>query len=171
MDAADWIPVIREKLSDIGGKECLGAIWMPSDAKAKTFQSKYTSMEQFIKAFGSDKIKIVPQSTKKDQIEAARTMIKRCAFHKTKCEQGLDGLRAWEFKYSEESGLFSREPNHNWASHPADGFSYGCQIMAENVQKAEEKPIIYPVSGQNGIIRTAPLDDLWNETPRRTERI
>ena len=171
MDAADWIPEVREKIVSIGGSDCLGAIWMPSDAKAKTFQSKYTSMEQFIKAFGADKIKIVPQSTKKDQVEASRTMIKRCAFHRTKCEQGLDGLRAWEFKYSEESGLFSREPNHNWASHPADGFSYGCQVMAENVPKPQEKVDIFPIKGQNGRIVTAPLDDLWNELPRKSDRI
>jgi phage terminase large subunit len=128
-------------------------------------------MEQFIKAFGANKIKIVPQSTKKDQIEAARTMIKRCAFHRVKCEDGLDGLRAWEFDYNEDSGLFSREPKHNWASHPADGFSYGCQVMAENVPKPQEKVDIFPIKGENGRIVTAPLDDLWNEKPRKNDRI
>jgi phage terminase large subunit len=139
MDADDWIPEVRSRVVDIGGSDCLGSIWLPSDAKAKTFQSKHTAMERFVKAFGADKIKIVPQSSKKDQIEAARTVIKRCAFHRVKCEAGLDGLRAWEFDYNEDSGLFSREPKHNWASHPADGFSYGCQVMAENVPKPQEK--------------------------------
>jgi phage terminase large subunit len=80
-------------------------------------------------------------------------------------------LRAWEFKYSEESGIFSREPDHNWASHPSDGFSYGAQIMLDHVLKIEEKPDLFPISGQKGKITTVPLDDLWKDTPRRNDRI
>ena len=171
MDADDWIPEVRDKLHDIGGAKCLDKIWMPHDARAKTFQSKHTSMERFLAAFGMNSIAIVPQSRKKDQIEAARTVMKQCAFNRTKCEEGIDGLIAWEFDYNEESGLFSREPKHNWASHPADGFCYGAQVMQENKPKPEEIKEIYPVSGQNGKITTVPLDDLWKESPRRNERI
>jgi phage terminase large subunit len=172
MDADDWIPEVRDKLIEIGGNvKCLDKIWMPHDAKAKTFQSKRTSMERFLTAFGVDKIDIVPQSRKKDQIEAARTLIKRCAFNKTKCEEGTDGLIAWEFVYNEESGIFSREPDHNWASHPSDAFAYGCQVMQENKPKDEEKEDKFPISGQKGKITTVPLDDLWKDTPRRNDRI
>lgn len=170
MDADDWIPELKNKLTDIGGRNCLGKIWLPQDAKAKTFQSKHTSIERFIEAFGSDIMGITPPSRKADQIEAARTIIKRCAFHKTKCEQGLDGLLAWEFVYNEESGVFSREPNHNWASHPSDGYSYGCLVMDENKPKIEEKPDIFAIKGHNGRTITIPIDELWGETLRRTER-
>ncbi len=170
MDADDWIPEIKDKLLDIGGRNCLGKIWLPHDARVKTFQSKHSAIEKFIAAFGSDKMSIVPQSRKSDQIEAARTVIKRCAFHKTKCEQGIDGLLAWEFIYNDESGVFSREPNHNWASHPSDGFAYGCQVMQENKPKPEEKLPNYPVKGHNGRIVTIPLDDLWAESSTRKER-
>jgi hypothetical protein len=45
------------------------------------------------------------------------------------------------------------------------------EIMAENVPKAQEIKDIYPILGQNGKIVTVPLDELWNETPRRIERI
>jgi hypothetical protein len=41
----------------------------------------------------------------------------------------------------------------------------------ENKPKPEENKEIYPVSGQNGKIITVALDDLWNEKPRRNERI
>jgi phage terminase large subunit len=170
MDADDWIPEIRDKLYDIGGKNCLGKIWLPHDARAKTFQSKHTSIEKFISAFGHEKLGIVPQSRKADQIESARTVIKKCAFHKTKCEQGIDGLLAWEFVYNEESGIFSREPNHNWASHPSDGFAYGCQVMAQVVPKEPEKPVEFAIKGVNGRIITKPLDSLWAENPTKRER-
>lgn len=170
LDAEEWIPRIQEHIRDLGCKT-VGKIWLPHDSRAKTFQSRHTTMEQFVKAFGANHVGLVPQSKKLDQISAARTVIDRCAFNAELCETGLDGLRAWEFVYSEENGVFSREPNHNWASHPSDAFSYGCQVMQENVQKEPEKPDLFPIMGKNGIIQTAPLETLWRETPRRNDRI
>ena len=143
LDADDWIPRIQQALTDIGADkgQALQRIWLPHDAQAKTFQSKHTAQERFRKAFGASKIKIVPQSRKSDQIEAARTYIKRCEFNKSACEAGLDGLRAWEFVYNEDAGVFSREPNHNWASHPSDAFAYGCQVLRDPKPEDDSKPI------------------------------
>jgi len=129
MDADDWIPRVRENLMSLGASSKDVKIWMPHDAKAKTFQSKHTSQEKFGKAFGVGNVMIVPQSRKSDQIEAARNVIKTCAFNRSMCDEGLDGLRAWEFLYNEDAGVFSREPNHNWASHPSDAFAYGAQVV------------------------------------------
>jgi phage terminase large subunit len=78
---------------------------------------------------------------------------------------------AWEFEYNEENGVFSREPLHNWASHPSDAFAYGCQVMQEHSLKPSDKPIIWPVQAVNGIIQTAPLNELWKEIPRKSNRI
>jgi phage terminase large subunit len=77
---------------------------------------------------------------------------------------------AWEFVYNEESGVFSREPNHNWASHPSDGFAYGCQVMSQVVAKEPEKPAEFAIKGVNGRIITQTLDKLWAETPTKRER-
>lgn len=161
LDADDWIPRIKDEILKLGAP--LGKIWLPHDARAKTFQSKHTSQEKFMAAFGPGKVGIVPQTRKSDQIEAARNTIKECAFHGKNCEQGLDGLRAWEFIYNEDSGVFSREPNHNWASHPSDAFSYGCQVVKEAEQpKAQEKPKFW---------HEQTLNDLWEQTPKRNNRI
>ena len=170
LDADEWIPRIQDNIRELGAKK-VGKIWLPHDSRAKTFQSRHTTMERFITAFGSGHVGLVPQSKKQDQISAAREVIDRCAFNAELCEAGLDGLRAWEFLYSEENGVFSREPNHNWASHPSDAFAYGCQVMQEHKPKPEEKPNLFPILGQNGKIVTLPLDDMWKETPRRNDRI
>lgn len=138
MDADDWIPVIQDELTRLGGK--LGKIWLPHDARAKTFQSKHTSMEKFLEAFGANKIGVVPQSRKSDQISAARRVIEKCEFHETDCEAGLDGLRAWEFEFNDELDVLSREPLHNWASHPSDAFAYGCQVVETAPPPEEDKP-------------------------------
>jgi phage terminase large subunit len=169
LDADDWIPRIKSNVLEIGAKK--EHIWLPHDARAKTFQSKETTIERFIKAFGVGNCDIVPQSKKADQISAARSVISKCAFHRANCEDGIDGLMAWEFEYNEENGVFSREPLHNWASHPSDAFAYGCQVMQEHSLKPSDKPIIWPVQAVNGIIQTAPLNELWKEIPRKSNRI
>lgn len=166
-DADDWIPEIRKTLLAIGPIK-LGKIWLPHDARAKTFQSKHTSIEKFLAAFGPGFVDIVPQSKKLDQISAAREVIQRCEFHKDDCEDGLDGLRAWEFDWNDETNVFSREPLHNWASHPADGFAYGSQVMQlYDPPKKKDDPPRAIVVGAN----TVTMDDMWNMLPKPSGRI
>jgi phage terminase large subunit len=151
LDADDWIERIKSNVGQMGGK--LGKIWLPHDAKAKTFQSKHSSMERFVGGFGHSKIAVVPQTKKLDQISAARAVIRHCEFNATACEDGIDGLREWEYQFNEDTGAYSREPLHNWASHPADAFAYGCQVMQEDMPKAEEVP--------RKTIHEATLEDLF----------
>lgn len=132
LDAGDWIERLR-------GRYPYGAIWLPHDARAKTFQSKHSALEQFMAAKIARKVDIVPQTSKADRINAARTVMPRCRFNKTRCKEGLSGLRSWSYEYNEETKTYSKEPRHDWASHPGDGFSYGAQVMRERV-RAKPKP-------------------------------
>lgn len=163
LDADDWIPRIQAEL--LGFK--LGKIWLPHDAKAKTFQSKHTSIEKFLKAFPSQ-VDVVPQTKKLDQISAAREVIQRCEFSKDDCEDGLDGLRAWEYEWNDDNNVFSKEPLHNWASHPSDAFAYGCQVM----QLYEPvKTVADPMRGITVGNNKVTLDELWRMTPKPSHRI
>lgn len=171
LDADDWIPLIHDKLIELGAAANLGTIWLPHDARAKTFQSKHTSVERFAKAFGVSNVKVVPQSRKADQISAARAVIDRCEFAETACSDGLDGLEAWEFEFNHELQVFSKEPLHNWASHPADAFSYGCQVMQQEQPKPTLEATRFPAKGtKSGHIITATVDELWRDTPRMAQR-
>ncbi len=161
LDADDWIPRIQANIAKLGVK--LGKIWLPHDAKHKTFQSKRTSQQRFQAAFGHGSIGIVPISRIADRIEAARTFIKQCAFDKEHCETGLDGLRAWEYEYNDDDGVFSKEPLHNWASHPADAYSYGCQVLQEHKPAQADKPI--------DVRNAQTLEEIWNSTPKKYKRI
>lgn len=165
-DADDWIPQLQKEIEAIGAP--LGRIWLPHDARAKTFQSKHTTVDKFLTAFGAGKVAVVPQTKKLDQISAARTVINKCEFDRDGCEDGLDGLRAWEYEYNEETGVFSREPVHNWASHPSDAFAYGCQVM----QLAEPpKPAPEEMRGVTVGRATVTLEEMWRDTPRQSHRI
>ena len=163
LDADDWIPRLQKSITDMGLK--LGKIWLPHDAKAKTFQSKHTSMEKFIAGFGIAKVGVVPQSKKLDQISAAREVIKRSEFHKTLCDSGLDGLRAWEFKWIDDGNVFSRDPLHNWASHPGDAYSYGAQVMQEITVEVEKDEPLKDLTNSS-------LNELWPlKSPQQSRRI
>lgn len=137
IDAEEWVERLKPKL--MGRK--LGKIWLPHDARAKTFSAKHSAVEIFIKAFGAEHVRITPDSRKSDRINAARVLTSKVAFS-DKCERGLEGLRAWSYEYDEDSKNFSSEPKHDWASHDGDGYSYGCVIMkmAEPPAKDAEKP-------------------------------
>jgi len=138
LDADEWCDRLQAKLE--GYK--LGTIWLPHDARAKTFSAKNSALEIFVKRFGAKHVRITPDSSISDRVNAARVMVGRCEFS-DKCRRGLDGLLAWSYDYNEDSKSFSQVPKHDWASHDGDGFSYGCLIM-QQTKPPEEKRIIVP---------------------------
>jgi phage terminase large subunit len=165
LDADDWIERIQNNITAISGGK-LGKIWLPHDARAKTFQSKHTVVDKFLSKFGTGKVAVVPQTKKTDQINAARAVIASCEFHKERCEDGLDGLMAWEYEYDEENGVFSREPKHNWASHPSDAFAYGCQVMQDVKYEGTTEPVFPVIAKSDNTIQLPPLDDMWAQASK-----
>ena len=152
LDADEWIDRLTDLLTNRRYK--LGNIWLPHDARAKTFATKNSPVDQFLKGFGSEKVKIVPQSKKFDRINAARAIMPSVRFNATRCAAGLKGLRAWAFEWNNDTRQFSRDPLHDWASHPGDGFSYGAQVLRRPV--TAEKPEV------GKTIQTITLDELWD---------
>ena len=168
LDAQQWI----ERLANKPWK--YGTIYLPHDAKAKTFQSRHSVIMQFLQAvkdevIDAERVVIVPQTAIKDRINAARTILPSCRFDVINCAQGLMGLREWSFKWDEERKVYSKEPEHNWASHPGDGFSYGAQMMKERVKPVPKPRVLDPRT-----INNVCLEDLWAEREHdayRRERI
>jgi len=171
LDADDWCPRLIKRLELLGvPAEGLDKVWLPTDAKAKTFQSRHSSVERFLKAFGPAKVGIVPPSRKPDQISAAREVVDRCEFDKTRCEKGLDGLSAWEFEWNDDTNVFSREPLHNWASHPGDAFAYGAQVMREKSAVKEKTRQELEQEAIDRLLVKPTLDELWAENARSNHR-
>ena len=57
-----------------------------------------------------------------DSINAARLTIPHARFDKERCKQGLEGLRSYRTEGDEKKRAFKITPEHNWASHGADGW-------------------------------------------------
>ena len=127
LDADEWIEKLTEYMANRQMK--LGQIWLPHDARNKTFATKHTPMERFLHAFGPEKVSVVPVTKIADRINAARRVIESCHFDEAMCSDGLDGLTSWRYEFDVETRTMSREPAHDWASHPGDAFSYGAQMM------------------------------------------
>ena len=176
LDAEEWIERLKKRCTELGVK--LGRIWLPVDAKAKTFATRHSPMERFLEAFGTEVVRVVPATKKLDQVNAARYVIGSCRFNKVPCEKGLDALAAWSFRYDEDTKDFSRDPLHDWSSHAGDAYAYGALVMRERI--AEEKKKVEPIRGQVvympglGFRTTETFDELWREhdsNSRRTVRV
>lgn len=155
MDASDWI----ERLETL--PYTIDTIWLPHDARAKTFATKNTVVSQFLEAkerLNAKHVKVVPVAKLQDQINAGRTILPRCRFDAAACTQGLAALREYSFKYDEERRTFSAEPEHNWASHGASAFMQGAMVLREFVKPV---PISTRDVRQAGSSYAFNLEDLW----------
>lgn len=152
MDAEEWTERLRGKLR-------ANVIYLPHDARAQTFATRHTVIKQFIDANIADEVKISPLTKKQDSINAARMILKHCRFDLSKCADGVEALRNWSFKYSEENRAFSAEPDHNWASHSSDAFSEGAKMLKEIVAPAPVSRIIEVPAAP--VYPWGDMDSLW----------
>lgn len=166
LDADEWVIKLREYLSERGWK--LDTVWLPQDAKARTFASRRSAVECFLAAFGADHVAVTPSVKIADRINAARKIMRTCWFDEAATEKGRDGLSAWSYDYNEETKTFMREPRHDWASHPGDAFSYGATVLMEYAPKIEvPEPMRGIIVGANQVT----LDEMWREAPSLSSRI
>ena len=56
-------------------------------------------------------------------------MISQKDFDKEKTSMGVEALKAYSKKWDEKNQCFKNRPIHNFASHPADAFRYGCTFI------------------------------------------
>jgi phage terminase large subunit len=136
-------------------------IWLPHDAKAKTFQTGRSTVEQVVGHYkGSDvSLKIVPKLDVQDGIDAVRLILPTCEFNQIKCYTGIEALRAYRRSWDEVKKVYSDKPVHDWASDGSDAFRYfalACKpAVAKKRPKLKEHVIINRPQYR--------LDDLWED--------
>lgn len=95
--------------------------WLPHDAQNKTLAANGRSIEEIVRATGA-KVRVIPRTSVVDSINAARTIFNTCWFDRENCADGLQCLRHYQYEVDKDTGMFSKAPLHNWASHGADAF-------------------------------------------------
>ena len=68
---------------------------------------------------------VVPRGPLEDGIEATRKLLRRVWINERPCQQGLDALRSYEYKWDDTKQTYGKVPEHNWASHGADALRTG----------------------------------------------
>jgi phage terminase large subunit len=74
------------------------------------------------------RVTIAPKLAVEARIEAARAVLPRCEFDRSKCSRGLLCMRHYQYEIEEQdSGLVNVNPKplHDWSSHACDAFTYG----------------------------------------------
>lgn len=97
-----------------------GTDWLPHDARAKQLGTG-KSIEEMMRGMGR-KVRITPQLSVFDGINALRTAFPTLWWDDEKCNEGLKSLKAYHYEVKE--GQLSKVPVHDWSSHAADGARY-----------------------------------------------
>ena len=146
-------------------------LWLPHDARAKTFASGgKSSQEQFFaRGYAS---RITPELSLQDGIQAMRMAMPRMWFDKTKCKDGIEALKLYRREWDSDKKVFRDKPLHDWTSHAADAARYMAIAWQADKPAPQEPAITWPAKGiANGVIRTATLDQLWQTAKPKDDRI
>ena len=155
--------LLAQKEDEFGYK--YGYHYLPHDARAKTMASGGKSIiEQFATKIDIKHLKIVPNLSLQDGIQATRLALTRCWFD-NRCEEGIECLRQYQREWDDDKKVFRDRPKHDWTSHSADAFRY-----LSIVWKDEETPILNDtrVTGLHVGQTDVSLNELWKQTPKST---
>ena len=92
-----------------------------------------------------------------DGINASRAIIHKTTFDAARCAAGLKSLENYKFTWDEEKRIFSKEPEHDWASHGASAFRYYAVTPALDFVMPQWLQDMSPVFGGR-----VPADKQWN---------
>jgi len=157
--------LLAQKEDEFGYK--YGYHYLPHDARAKTMASGGKSIiEQFSAQIDIKHLKIVPNLSLQDGIQATRLALTRCWFD-NRCEEGIECLRQYQREWDDDKKVFRDRPKHDWTSHSADAFRY-----LSIVWKDEDSPILKDtrIKGLHVGQTDVSLDELWKQTPKSTIR-
>lgn len=136
-----------------------GIHYLPHDARAKTLASNKSIIEQLSDKIPLKSLRIVPNLSLQDGIQASRLALTRAWFDH-KCEDGIECLRQYQREYDEDKKVFRDKPRHDWTSHGADAFRYLSIVWKEEAKIiTKDEPIKGVFVGKTDVS----LNDLWKQ--------
>jgi hypothetical protein len=129
-DTAHYAEVLKKRGYAYGGH------FLPHDGGNRTIHANL-SVNQILKSLGLANVYVTRRARDESQllsdINAARGLIEKAMFDRTKCERGLDALRNYRREWDDDLRQFRRTPRHDWASDGADAF----RTLAVNWSRVE----------------------------------
>lgn len=137
--------------------------WVPWDAAPKTLASPRSILQQAWEH--GVKMRLTPNLSRQDGIQAVRRILPRCWFHKDRCADGIECLRQYQREWDPERKVFRKTPLHNWASHGADAFRMLGVAMRERV--TEPEPRVEELRGMDAVT----MERLWEDRAKMERRL
>lgn len=120
-----------------------GEHYAPHDINVRELTSG-VSRKQTAQSLGIN-FRVIPRmKMKEDGIEAARNILPRVWFDKTKCARGIQALNSYQKEWDEKNKVYRNHPLHNWASHGADSFQQlglGYKAPIDDNEVVDETPL------------------------------
>jgi hypothetical protein len=131
-------------IKELDARGYTGFDYLPHDAKVHSFETGRTRVETLQQA--KRKPVLIPRHGLDDGINAAKMTLRVSKFNATKCASGLEALRQYRQEWNERARVFRDNPEHDWASHGADGFRYLSMAwkMIRKEIAPEPKPLFKP---------------------------
>ena len=151
--------LIQAKQAEFGYE--YGIHYLPHDARAKTLASGGKSIiEQFSVKIPLESMKIVPNLSLQDGIQATRMALMKSWFDAERCNDGIESLRQYQREFDDDRKVFRDKPRHDWTSHAADAFR-----MAAVAYRVEEKILTKdePIKGLFVGQTDVTLNDMWKQ--------
>jgi hypothetical protein len=117
-----------------------GGMFVPHDAVNRLLQAGGRSAIDQLFEFGI-KSRSVAATAQQKQIDLARVTLEKTWADPVMCKEGLKCLRKYQFKFDENKGSYSREPDHDTGgySHGCDAFEIIGQVWKSSVVSSEEQ--------------------------------
>lgn len=113
-----------------------GGHYLPHDAGNREPGTGLTYAQQIQQFFPPETVHVVERiKFKYNRITAVRNILPMSMFDKTRCENGINGMKSYRREWSEELMTYVNVPKHDWASHHADSLGQVVQFF----RPAEER--------------------------------
>jgi phage terminase large subunit len=165
-----YVEVLNKKgynYAKLGNKPFL---WLPHDARAKTFASGGKSTQEQFMAHGYSS-RIVPELSLQDGINALRMMLPKMYFDRQKTFDGVESLKLYRREYDDDKKVFRDKPLHDWTSHAADAARYMAIAYREASPEARRPEPKFAFRGTDNGITSLTMNEMWALTPKRDTRI
>lgn len=139
-----------------------GRHYVPQDARRKVLEAGGRSVVQQAFAEGV-KMFVVPETTHINRHAATRLMLEKTYIDRATCAKGIEGIRSYRYKWDDDKKFFTKDPYHDWASHPATALEIIGRVHRDPIpDESEEKP---------RFLHEATFDEImWSEKSKTRER-
>jgi hypothetical protein len=134
-----YVRVLKEKQSTRGF--IYGKHFGPHDLNVQDWSAPHAQTRVEVAKGLGIKFTVVPRVQEKGEaIEAARRFIATSYFCSQYCSEGVKALDNYRKKWNEKLAIFTGEPVHDWASHPADALMTGAMGWAPDAAAKTRAP-------------------------------